>query len=71
LFSRYAEATEDADDVLGCYRRIKGLLERLKVSMYSPSFHMMLNIFQLNANVNTWRIVDEEATVSNTYLKLL
>jgi hypothetical protein len=38
--------------------------------MYSPSFHMMLSIFQLNANVNTWRIVDEEATVSDTYFEV-
>jgi hypothetical protein len=29
---RYAEAMDDADDLLACYRRIQKLLERLAVS---------------------------------------
>ncbi|KAG9078222.1 hypothetical protein FRC06_008484, partial [Ceratobasidium sp. 370] len=43
---RYAEAVQDADQVLKCYRRIQTLLERLA----------------LNANVNIWMLVDEQAT---------
>ncbi|KAG8784663.1 hypothetical protein FRC12_018420 [Ceratobasidium sp. 428] len=43
---RYVEVAEDVDDVLDCYRRIQSLLNRLA----------------LNANMNVWRIVDEEAT---------
>ncbi|KAG8707345.1 hypothetical protein FRC08_000568 [Ceratobasidium sp. 394] len=43
---RYITAKEDADDVLECYRRIQGLLTRLT----------------LNANVNIWKTVDEQAT---------
>ncbi|KAG9090853.1 hypothetical protein FS749_000247, partial [Ceratobasidium sp. UAMH 11750] len=43
---RYVNAKEDADDVLECYRRIQGLLTRLT----------------LNANVNIWKTVDEQAT---------
>ncbi|KAG8690708.1 hypothetical protein FRC08_010437, partial [Ceratobasidium sp. 394] len=44
--SRYAEATQDVDQVMKCYRRIQTLLERLV----------------LNANVNIWMLVDEQAT---------
>ncbi|KAG8703709.1 hypothetical protein FRC08_002671 [Ceratobasidium sp. 394] len=43
---RYSEAVQDADKVLKCYRRIQTLLERLA----------------LNANVNIWMLVDEQAT---------
>ncbi|KAG8732215.1 hypothetical protein FRC10_001157, partial [Ceratobasidium sp. 414] len=43
---RYAEAVQDADQVLKCYRQIQTLLER----------------FALNANVNIWMLVDEQAT---------
>ncbi|KAG8724875.1 hypothetical protein FRC09_012786 [Ceratobasidium sp. 395] len=43
---RYTEATEDVDEVSECYRRIQSLLNRLA----------------LNANINIWRIVDEQAT---------
>ncbi|KAG8740140.1 hypothetical protein FRC10_004725, partial [Ceratobasidium sp. 414] len=43
---RYAGAVQDADRVLKCYRRIQALLERLA----------------LNANVNIWMLVDEQAT---------
>ncbi|KAG9083050.1 hypothetical protein FS749_006341, partial [Ceratobasidium sp. UAMH 11750] len=43
---QYTTAEQDADEVLECYRRIQGLLERLT----------------LNANVNIWKIVDEQAT---------
>jgi hypothetical protein len=63
--SRYEEAMEDADEVLACYRRIKGLLERLKASAFHQDCHLILRVSQLNANVNTWTIVDEEATVSD------
>ncbi|KAF8601281.1 hypothetical protein BDV93DRAFT_510197 [Ceratobasidium sp. AG-I] len=44
---RFAEAIEDADKILECYRRIQRLLER----------------FSLNVNVSTWKTVDEQATV--------
>ncbi|KAG9084389.1 hypothetical protein FS749_005267, partial [Ceratobasidium sp. UAMH 11750] len=44
--NRYIGALNDADQVLGCYRRIHALLERLA----------------LNANVNIWMLVDELAT---------
>ncbi|KAG8721102.1 hypothetical protein FRC09_008462 [Ceratobasidium sp. 395] len=43
---QYAEATEDAHEVLECYRRIQALLNRLS----------------LNANMNMWRTMDEHAT---------
>ncbi|KAG9122790.1 hypothetical protein FRC07_000675, partial [Ceratobasidium sp. 392] len=42
--SRFVKATQDADQVIKCYRRIQTLLERLA----------------LNANVNIWISVDEQ-----------
>ncbi|KAG9097258.1 hypothetical protein FS749_006691 [Ceratobasidium sp. UAMH 11750] len=45
---RYAGAMEDADEILGCYLRIQMHLGRLA----------------LNANLNTWKIVDAQATDS-------
>ncbi|KAG9111306.1 hypothetical protein FRC07_008073, partial [Ceratobasidium sp. 392] len=42
----YAQADEDLDEIMKCYRRIQNLLERLA----------------LNANVNVWMKVDEQAT---------
>ncbi|KAG9089264.1 hypothetical protein FS749_001488 [Ceratobasidium sp. UAMH 11750] len=44
--SRYAEASQDGDQVLYHCRRIQALLERLT----------------LNANINIWMLVDEQAT---------
>ncbi|CAE6428457.1 unnamed protein product [Rhizoctonia solani] len=43
---RYLAAMEDSDDVLECYRRINGHVERLL----------------LNANLNMWKTLDEEMT---------
>ncbi|KAG9089441.1 hypothetical protein FS749_001324, partial [Ceratobasidium sp. UAMH 11750] len=43
---RYAGAMEDRDEILECYRRIQMHLQRLA----------------LNANLNVWKIVDEQAT---------
>ncbi|KAF8601236.1 hypothetical protein BDV93DRAFT_585628, partial [Ceratobasidium sp. AG-I] len=43
---RIAEAMEDPDAILECYRRIQCLLER----------------FSLNANLNVWKTVDEQTT---------
>ncbi|KAG9084795.1 hypothetical protein FS749_004945, partial [Ceratobasidium sp. UAMH 11750] len=43
---RHISAREDAGDILQCYRRIQGLLARLT----------------LNANINIWKIVNEQAT---------
>ncbi|KAG9125403.1 hypothetical protein FRC07_007723 [Ceratobasidium sp. 392] len=43
---RFTRAREDVDEVLECYRRIQRLLERLT----------------LNANINIWKTVDEQAT---------
>ncbi|KAG8703953.1 hypothetical protein FRC09_003852 [Ceratobasidium sp. 395] len=43
---RHAEAMEDIGEVLECYRRIQVLLNRLS----------------LNANVNMWKIAEEQAT---------
>ncbi|KAG8688175.1 hypothetical protein FRC08_011585, partial [Ceratobasidium sp. 394] len=43
---RYAGAMEDGDEILECYRRIQMHLERLA----------------LNANLDVWKIVDEQAT---------
>ncbi|KAG9127483.1 hypothetical protein FRC07_013161 [Ceratobasidium sp. 392] len=40
------ESLEDEEDILTCYRRIRGLLERL----------------EMNANVNMWKTLDELAT---------
>ncbi|KAG8719605.1 hypothetical protein FRC09_010899 [Ceratobasidium sp. 395] len=42
----YAQAEEDLDEIMKCYRRIQNLLERLA----------------LNANVNVWMLMDEQAT---------
>ncbi|QRV97718.1 WD repeat-containing protein [Ceratobasidium sp. AG-Ba] len=49
--SRLAKADEDLDQLMECYDRIRMLLERLK----------------LNANLSTWKIVDEH--VAETRLK--
>ncbi|KAG9078716.1 hypothetical protein FS749_009223, partial [Ceratobasidium sp. UAMH 11750] len=46
ILSRYAEASQDVDQVVYHCRRIQTLLERLT----------------LNANVNIWMLVDEQAT---------
>ncbi|KAF8607918.1 hypothetical protein BDV93DRAFT_542055 [Ceratobasidium sp. AG-I] len=43
---RVAEAMEDADEIFKCYRRIERLLARVT----------------FNANINTWKAVDEQAT---------
>ncbi|CAE6510283.1 unnamed protein product [Rhizoctonia solani] len=43
---RYAEAMQGSDDILECYQRIHGHVERLR----------------LNANMNIWKTVDEEVT---------
>ncbi|QRV97689.1 WD repeat-containing protein [Ceratobasidium sp. AG-Ba] len=51
--SRLAKADEDLDQLMECYDRIRMLLERLK----------------LNANLSTWKIVDEH--VAKTRLKSL
>ncbi|QRV97713.1 Vegetative incompatibility protein HET-E-1 [Ceratobasidium sp. AG-Ba] len=51
--SRLAKANDDLDQLLECYDRIRILLERLK----------------LNANLSTWKIVDEH--VAETRLKSL
>ncbi|KAG9100670.1 hypothetical protein FS749_013717 [Ceratobasidium sp. UAMH 11750] len=45
---RYLKARQDADDLLESYRRIQGLLGRLT----------------LNANINIWKAVDEQAVES-------
>ncbi|KAG8685500.1 hypothetical protein FRC08_013077 [Ceratobasidium sp. 394] len=47
ILSRYTEASQDVDQVLYHCRRIQALLERLT----------------LNANVNIWMLVDEQATI--------
>ncbi|KAG9076213.1 hypothetical protein FS749_012041 [Ceratobasidium sp. UAMH 11750] len=44
---RFLQAENDIDEVLECYRRIQAMLQRLA----------------LNANINVWRIADEQATV--------
>ncbi|KAG9127619.1 hypothetical protein FRC07_011502, partial [Ceratobasidium sp. 392] len=44
--SRLAQATDDIEEMFECYRRIRALLERLA----------------LNANVNIWKTIDEQAT---------
>ncbi|QRV97677.1 WD repeat-containing protein [Ceratobasidium sp. AG-Ba] len=51
--SRYLEANEDLDQLAECYDRIQMLLERLK----------------LNANISTWKIVDEH--IAETRLRAL
>ncbi|CAE6473253.1 unnamed protein product [Rhizoctonia solani] len=43
---QYLQASHDGDDVLACYRRIQGYLQRIS----------------LNADMSIWRIVDEIAT---------
>ncbi|KAG9095354.1 hypothetical protein FRC06_009865, partial [Ceratobasidium sp. 370] len=65
--SRYAEANEDIDEVLMCYQRIKGLLERLVVNMLGLNMFTVLKYSQMNSNINIWRIVDEQATSSRLW----
>ncbi|KAG8711741.1 hypothetical protein FRC11_001957 [Ceratobasidium sp. 423] len=43
---RYAEAVQGSDDILECYQRIHGHIERLR----------------LNANMNMWKTIDEDVT---------
>ena len=61
---RGAEAMEDADEVLECYRRVQRLLERFSVSVHQVPADAILSALKLNANVSTWKTVDELATVS-------
>jgi hypothetical protein len=65
---RVAEAMEDADEILECYRRIQRLLERVAVSIIQPDICLILMTIKLNANVNTWKIIDEQATVCDTQI---
>ncbi|QRV95027.1 Notchless protein [Ceratobasidium sp. AG-Ba] len=44
--NRYLKAEQDEEEVLGCYRRIEGLLKRLN----------------LNANISIWKSLDELTT---------
>ena len=60
---RVAEAMEDPEEVLQCYARIQRLLERLVVSTIRPEVSLILRTIQRNANMDSWRIVDEQATV--------
>ncbi|KAF8669418.1 WD40 repeat-like protein [Rhizoctonia solani] len=45
VISRYLQAEQDLDKIVGCYRRIEDHLERV----------------MMNASLNTWRIVDGQA----------
>ena len=55
---------EDADEILECYQRIQRLLERFSVSSLKMSIDAVLTSLKLNANVNIWKTVDEQATAS-------
>lgn len=39
---RYLEAEEDADDILACYRRIQGHLQRLSVNAVLLGFRVKI-----------------------------
>ena len=60
---RFAEAIEDADKILECYRRIQRLLERFSVGAFYLPEGDVLNGLKLNVNVSTWKTVDEQGTV--------
>lgn len=63
---RLWEAKKDLQEVMECYRRIQGHLDRLTVSVIYLSTELPRLIDrQLNADLNTWKIVDEQATVSS------
>jgi hypothetical protein len=67
MIRRYVEATEDSDDVLACYRRIQGHLQRLSVGYTaSQTVQEVLMIIKANANLTIWKTVDEMATVCFT-----
>ncbi|CUA68001.1 Notchless protein homolog 1 [Xenopus laevis] [Rhizoctonia solani] len=49
--TKHPFATDDADEILACYHRIRGHLQRLA----------------LNANMTMWRIAEEQAAAGNSY----
>ncbi|KAG8703636.1 hypothetical protein FRC11_010568, partial [Ceratobasidium sp. 423] len=49
--ARHPFAVDDVDEVLACYRRIQGHLQRLS----------------LNANMSIWRIAEEQAAAGHSY----
>lgn len=63
---RLADATEDADEVLECYRRIQVLLGRLAVSGILAYTGVILKAPKLNSNLSVWKIVDDQSTVSGS-----
>ncbi len=65
---RYAGAMQDTDEILECYRRIQMHLRRLAVSAddSSKTRRPSTDCAQLNADLNVWKIVDEQATVRST-----
>lgn len=65
------EANKDSDDVMGCYRRIHGHLKRLTVSSQIAYKLLGLTSMKLNADLSTWKIVDEQATVSNEVAQIV
>lgn len=60
---QFAEAIEDTDKILECYRRIQRLLGRFSVSGYQMPMSDILNYSKLNVNISTLRTVDEHAMV--------
>ncbi|KAG9125265.1 hypothetical protein FRC07_008334 [Ceratobasidium sp. 392] len=59
---RYVVALQDLDQVLHRYRRVQNMLERLAVCQYLVTKSVVLTNQQLNANINMWMLVDEQAT---------
>jgi hypothetical protein len=60
---QFAEGKGDIDEVLECYRRIQGHLERLAVSIVLLNIYFILTMIQLNTNLKNLKIADELATV--------
>jgi hypothetical protein len=64
VIRRYVEVEGDSNEVLACYRRIQGHLQRLSVSFVSCRVEgAVLMITKVNANLSIWKTVDEIATV--------
>jgi hypothetical protein len=62
---RYAEATQDIDDLIGCYRRIETLFRQMQVqSTLVIKLRQRLILLKNNAILSVWAIANEHLAVS-------
>ncbi|CAE6535640.1 unnamed protein product [Rhizoctonia solani] len=62
VISRHMQADYDLDKIFGCYRRVRGHLERVMVIASSQILEHTLTFAKLNSSLNLWRTVDKQAT---------